>query len=178
MIARTRSIILPFLLLAIGQVADANDLKLTPNRPAVSVETRADGRNFIRLPGLQYTIRVESGCDNMRVPARLSLNVADTRVVLDEEEIAAAINVPIAIPSSQIGPIAVEEFCFTGDDESASSEETMLVPSVLSLQASLLCTGESGDEIVYASTALNVRLECSVPEDAAVTDTDSSIAGQ
>jgi hypothetical protein len=164
--------------LALGQAAGADDLALTPDRPAVSVETRVDGRNFIRLPGLQYTVRVESDCDITRKPARLSLNVADTRVVLDEAEIDGAIDIPVAIPSGQIGPIAVEGFCLTGDDESASGKETMLVPSVLSLQASLLCTGESGNKIVYASTTLDVRLECSVPEDAAVTEADGSIARQ
>ena len=167
------------LLLAIGQVASAGDLHLAADKPTVTVETRSDGRNFIHLPALQYTIRIEAACAEERKPARLSLNVADTRVLLSEDRIVSgtAFDVPLLIPSSQIGPIAVEGFCLADAGEFDSARETMTVPSVLSIQAALLCTGDSGDEMDYASTALDVILECARPQDDS-TGTDASVTAR
>ena len=165
MITRNGLIFNTALLLAIGQAASAGDLDLAADRPTVPVETRADGRNFIRLPALQYTVRVGVACAEGSKPKRLSLNVADTRVLLDEDEVAAdtTFDVPLLIPASQIGPIAVEGFCVAESTGLGDTIETMTVPSVLSIQASLLCTGDSGDEMDYASTALDVTLECARP---------------
>jgi len=167
MIARTCLICHTVLLLAIGQPAHAGDLILSADRPTVSVETRSDGRNFIRLPALRFMVRIRTACSDARKPARVTLSVADTRVVLNEDEVvtSAEIDVPVLVPSSQIGPVAVEGFCLTDDAGGTGGEERMTVPSVLSIQASLLCTGDSGDEIDYASTALNVMLECTRPQE-------------
>ena len=179
MIARTCSTFHLVLLLALGQAAFAADLDLAADRPTVPVETRSDGRNFIRLPTLQYAIRIGAVCTAGKTPARLSLNVADTRVLLNEEQIVtgASFEVPLLVPSSQIGPIAIKGFCLADPGESGDVVETMTVPSVLSVQASLLCTGETGDEIDYASTALDVMLECARPQDGAADD-DASVTSR
>jgi hypothetical protein len=167
MITRTCLIFLAVLFLATGQTAVAGDLSLSADRPTVPVQTRSDGRNFIRLPALQYTVRVGAVCDQGRKPARLSLNVADTRVLLNAAQIVAGttFDVPLLVPSSQIGPIAVEGFCLAESPGLADDKEIMTVPSVLSIQASLLCESETGDEIDYASTALDVTLECARPQE-------------
>ena len=162
MIARNLIIFHTALLQTFGQAALASDLDLAADSPTVSVETRASGRNFIRLPALRYTVRVGTECADRGKPARLSLNVADTRVVLDEGRIVsgAVFDVPLLIPSSQIAPIAVEGFCLAESAGPVDGKESLTVPSVLSIQGSLLCSGENGEKIVYASTALNVTLEC------------------
>lgn len=150
-----------------GQVTLAGELELGADRPSVPVETRAEGRNFIRLPNLQYTIRVQPICNADRSPSRLSLSVADTRIVLNEAALTAeaGLDIPLQIPSSQIAPVAVEGFCLADISGPTDGAETMVVPSVLSIQASLLCTGESGNEMIYASTALDVMLDCLRPQD-------------
>lgn len=179
MIARTCLIFHAVLLLAIGQAAFAGDLDLAADKPTIPVETRSDGRNFIRLPELQYTVHVGAVCTEGKKPVRLSLNAADTRVLLNEDQIVVGttFDVPMRVPSSQIGPIAVEGFCLAEPAGLTDVKETMIVPSVLSVQASLLCTGESGDEIDYASTALDVTLECARPQVDA-SDDDASVTSR
>lgn len=166
-----------------AQTQVEGELHVRADTPVVNVEKRDDGRNFMRLPSLTYELDIAKKCGGDLEPAVLSLSVADTRRTFKAEDFAEGENLAIrfAVPAAQIGPIAVESFCARAATQESEAEaeaeqgtgeaESMTVPAVLSLQASLLCASETENRITYASTSLDVTLECSGPE----TDASASV---
>ena len=163
-----------------AQTQTSDALRVYADTPVISVEKREAGTNFMRLPSLTYELAIGKRCRGGLEPAILSLSVADTRRSFDADTMSdtADLAVRFAVPAAQIGPIAVEDFCVKSEMPADENEnrthdlETMTVPAVLSLQASLLCTSESESQMTYASASLDVELECRNPdsEDAGVAD--------
>lgn len=155
---------------ATAQTQLGSELHVRADTPVISIEKRENDRNFMRLPSLTYELAIGRKCGGDLKPTVLSLSVADTRRSFNAEDLSDSENVPIrfAVPAAQIGPIAVESFCAMFDSSSGENEthelETMTVPAVLSLQASLLCASETESQITYASASLDVALECGNPE--------------
>ena len=77
-------------------------------------------------------------------------------------ESAAPVEFAVTIPASQIGPVAVEDFCAGNSDDSDTEQRVIRIPAVLSAQASLLCESDAGSNITYASESLDVTLHCEV----------------
>jgi hypothetical protein len=150
-------------------LAQSGELDVTANTPAITVSTRPAGRNFMRLPDLDFLFVIDARCPTGLQPGSLSISIADTRVSLGAAEAGAAmpLNVPVSVPASQIGPIAVARFCAAdGDTDTGQPDSTMTFPAVLSAQVSLLCTGEAESDMSYVSRALDVTLHCESPTDA------------
>ena len=103
----------------------ADDLKVAADTPEVTVSTRPPGRNFLRLPDLNYRFIVEASCRDSMSPAAMSLSVADTRVTIPVSvaDSGPRHEISVTIPASQIGPVAVNEFCVTGDDASPAAAD-------------------------------------------------------
>ncbi len=166
--------VLLFLCVAGGaaQIQLDNELHVRADTPVISVEKREAGSNFIRLPTITYELAIDKRCGGDLEPAILSLSVADTRRSFNADTMSKPENLAIrfAVPAAQIGPIAVENFCVISELPADENEtrthalETMTVPAVLSLQASLLCANETESQITYASASLDVELECGKPE--------------
>ena len=160
-----RRIIYSWSLLVITFSTIAGDLVVTAQTPNVSVSTRPEGRNFMRLPGLRYNFALTMGCPE-RMPAQwISLSVADTRVVLDLDSddlgSRSRVEVSIDVPAAQIAPIAVEDFCTRHEGGNLEAQsESVIIPAVLSAQAALTCADEERSEMTYASAVLNVLLYC------------------
>ncbi|MGI9204121.1 MAG: hypothetical protein ACR2Q3_08930 [Woeseiaceae bacterium] len=162
------------LLLCFGSATAQNqadgELHIQADTPIVNIEKRDGGRNFLQLPSLTYELEIAKKCGGDLRPAVLSLAVADTRRSFQADDISADDNLPIrfAVPAAQIGPIPVESFCANAEssegEDRPNAPESMTVPAVLSLQASLLCTSEIESRMTYASTSLDVTLECTDPE--------------
>lgn len=164
------------LVLCVGSIAARaqmdGELQIRADSPVIQIEKRVDRRNFIRLPSLTYELDVAKKCGGDLKPAVLSLSIADTRRSFRTDDISADANLAIrfAVPAAQIGPIAVESFCAIAAtaenevDNKVDAAESMTVPAVLSLQASLLCANETESRMTYASTSLDVTLECSAPK--------------
>jgi hypothetical protein len=154
-------------LLSLASVsAQAGELELSANTPDISIQTRPAGRNFMRLPSLEYAFTIETSCPADLEPESVSLSIADTRIVLDAGDLAAnrSISVSVTVPAAQIGPVALNRFCAHGADEEARNSDSFVrIPSVLSAQAALICAGESASEITYASENLGVILHCEQP---------------
>ncbi len=157
---------LPVLLLfASSTFADsskaASELKISADTPVVAVKTRAEGRNFMRLPSLPYEFALEIACEAGLNPTTLSISVADTRRSLQAEALLDTQKALIAftVPAAQIGPVALNEFCLQTSD----SPELLMLPSVLSVQASLLCANDMERHMIYASAPLAVALQCTAP---------------
>jgi len=163
MIEKTRLAILliaPVAALSCAAVAWSGELDLSANTPEVSIPTRPDGRNFMRLPALEYNVVADTLCPNGLARESLSLSIADTRITnAIDAETRSRLELSVRVPAAQIGPVAVNQFC-TADSVAAGGPLTLRIPSVLSAQAALLCVSETGSEMTYGSVSLDVLLLC------------------
>jgi len=133
----------------------------------VEITPRPPGRRLIRLPGITFTLRVEPRCAAGLGAESVSISVADTRLNLGREALlnpapgeAAVVTRKMRIPRSQIGPVAIEDFCIAGDESNATA--ALRVHDALSAQLSLRCADASRQSIVYQTVALEITLSCKV----------------
>lgn len=157
----------PVASLSSTSIAWADELALSANTPEVSISTRPAGRNFMRLPALKYDFAVDASCGDGLSPESLSLSIADTRVTNSlNNDTGPRVELSVNVPASQIGPIAVDQFCSTDSTDSGEDgHATLRVPAVLSAQAALMCFSESGNEMTYASESLDVLLRCDTEDE-------------
>lgn len=143
----------------LGTARGEDRLTVTADTPTATIETNSAIRNFLRLPDLEFSIRVELECANGSTPVSLLVSVADTRKSVGANGLASGEDVQfdLQVPADQIAPIAIDSFCRA---DSQRPGEQKLVPAALSAQASLRCAGESAEQTIYASTPLDVELEC------------------
>ncbi|MFQ6004153.1 MAG: hypothetical protein ACE5OQ_01505 [Woeseia sp.] len=145
----------------------AQRIDITADTPTVSVQPRGAGRIAFRLPTLTYALTLTMVCDEEWRPASVSINVADSRMSIDEELLrsSAAIDVELKIPSNQIAPLRIERFCVEENTDGVPPDDNFVtIAAALSAQASLLCILESEQSIVYVTKPLDVTLECETPE--------------
>ena len=150
---------------AAGPAASKDTLSVVADAPLVSLTPRNPGRNFVRLPTLEYIFEIQTHCSDNRSPESLSLNVADTRKSLPAGQIISdgPTEIRLRIPASQIAPLVIEGFCVVqpeeiGDRTTAPAQIT--IPAALSAQASLLCEGVEDQAMIYVSRSLDVSLVC------------------
>jgi len=157
---------------AVTQTASGGELILNADRPVIAVETRSAERNFIRLPAVDFQFDVRPICDKGLKPRSLSLNIADTRVVLADDKFDgdSAISVSMRIPANQIAPIALKDFCAAPAAAEAMSSRIRHISGILSVQASLRCESLETSQVLYASKALDVALSCGAAEEGAKSD--------
>ena len=154
---------------AAAPVAGRDSLSIAADAPAVPLAPRSPGRNFVRLPTLEYTFEIHTYCSASRSPESLSLNVADTRKSLSGEQIVSdgPTEISMQIPASQLAPLAIEDFCVLdtveNGDSSGMPASQITIPAALSAQVSLLCESDEDKVITYASRALDVSLVCDWP---------------
>jgi len=152
-----------------GPAVAKDTLSVTADAPAVELSPRSAGRNFVRLPTLEFKFEIESSCSGGRSPGALSLSVADTRKSLAADQIISdgPTEISLRIPASQIAPLVIEDFCTAQVDENGDrineAPTKITIPAALSAQASLLCEGEEDRAITYVSRPLDVSLECRRP---------------
>lgn len=164
------SVVFLLFALAAGPAVARDFLSVAANAPAVNIAPRNPGRNFVRLPTLEYEFEIHSRCTDSRTPESISLNVADTHESLQADKIAndGPTRISLRIPASQIAPLVVEDFCVVPgeDDDDAASEARSLIqsqitiPAALSAQASLLCANGDDKAMTYVSRTLDVSLVC------------------
>lgn len=174
MIRTTTSCLLLLAVLANGPAVAGDFLSVAANAPAVNLAPRNPGRNFLRLPTLEYEFEIHTQCTDSRSPATLSLNVADTRKSLQSDKIIidGPTRISLRIPANQIAPLVVEDFCIVADtndadgtiESRARTTGPLTIPAALSAQASLLCASEEDKAMTYVSRTLDVSLICDEPE--------------
>jgi hypothetical protein len=170
--AQIRHLLPVFLLLsATGKAESTPDssLTITANTPVALISPRQASRKFIRLPSLEYAFEIRARCLKNRKPTSLLLSVADTRKILDAEDMSSgpSVEATLRIPAAQIGPIAVEDFCHVADENAAgdnSVTEELTISAALSAHASLRCESESDQSVIYVSQPLDVNLICERPD--------------
>jgi hypothetical protein len=163
----SRSTILSSLILSTvsGPVFAEGELTLFADTPTAQVNPRAAERSPQALPELEYNYRIHARCQDDHEATSLSLAVADTRQSFNHSQIASgqldAVN--LRIPSSQIGPLVIANFCVASDAEAGNEipQLPLLIRSALSALASIMCVSEESQSMRYASAPLDVELHCS-----------------
>ena len=138
--------------------ADETSLVVSSSTPDVNIKTRPSDRYSIRLPGLQYEFQLELNCEAGYEPDSVLLSIADTkkRFAVNEMPSDTGDGFSMKIPASQIAPLSVEGFCLASE----SGVAQVTVRGILSAQASLLCSGDEDQRLMYASQSLDVTLNC------------------
>ena len=127
--------------------------------PAVAVlPLQEDGRNLVRLPGIEFHLRLAPHCAYSGTPESLSITIADTRRTLRGEELRAAhaIDAAVLIPASQLAPFALQGFCV----DPASEGDSTMISAALAAQASLRCGRDNGSSVVFTAESLDIRVDC------------------
>lgn len=163
--SRVGAVILLLVTAAAGPAVARDFLSVVANAPVVPVAPRTPGRNFVRLPTLEYTFEIYAQCSDSRSPESLSINVADTRKSLQARQIASdrPTEISLKVPAAQIAPLVVEDYCILPDQEDGEAIrqlQTLTIPAALSAQASLLCGGDEDEAMTYVSKTLDVSLVC------------------
>lgn len=135
--------------------------------PVVAVAPRRPGRFALHLPSLTYVVTFTAECEEDWQPDSASISVADSRVSFGSTKLQEnkTLEFELTIPSSQLAPLRVEEFCVRSES-AALDQGALTIAAVLSVQASLRCAADSGQSMKYVTQPLDVKLECEVPEEA------------
>jgi len=136
--------------------------KLTVDATPAMVQVRplAEGRKLIRLPALEFSFTIRAACALDTAAQSISISIADTRKTISGNDIASAFDQAIifSVPARQVSPVAIDGFCPQSDDGDGQAE--LLVRDAMTAHLSLRCRSENGEEITYASRALDVILQC------------------
>jgi len=132
------------------------------NTPDIDVRLRANDRSLIRLPQLDYAFDIDARCPAGLLPQSMFISIADTRKRLSGTELLAITDtgITISIPAKQIAPLSVESFCVRDDAIDRQQHEAITVLGALSAQATLLCSDDSDEKMIYASRSLDITLNC------------------
>lgn len=158
--------------LAAGAATAETALKVAADTPSVEISPRRAGRNFLRLPTIEFNFSVHAECGDDGSAESVSLSVADTREALGAKQLGEDKlgSLTLRIPAKQIAPLVVEDFCIIGNVNDPGRAETHKVSGALSVQASLLCRTDAGDKMTYATEPLDVTLVCKPVEEPEVSE--------
>jgi hypothetical protein len=143
-------------------VADVDRLIVTSEPAVASISHQSGSRNLIRLPELEFPLRISAQCGTGRVPESVSISIADTGTTISGEDlpVAAALETSVRVASGQIAPIAIQGFCVAD----TVSDRELLVATALTAQVSLRCASDDEQTIVFRAQALDVLLSCEMSE--------------
>lgn len=146
-----------------GEEPSDNRLLVDTDAALVTVSELPSGRHSMRLPSLEFAIRLEPRCAVGTDADSISVSVADTRLRIGRDALAEqpVIETTIRVPREQIGPLVIRDFCVAGDDAANGSE--LRVRDALTVQLSLKCTDESRQSIIYQTESLAITLICETP---------------
>lgn len=127
--------------------------------PAVAVlGLQEAGKDLVLLPDIEFRLSLSPDCANGGRPESLSIAIADTRKTLDSEELQASetVDLVMRVSAAQLAPLALAGFCV----DPGSEGESVLIASALSAQASLRCSREEDQSIVFTAAPLDIRIDC------------------
>ena len=152
-------------------VADVDRLFVHTEPAVASITPHPGSRKLIRLPALEFPLRISAQCGAGRTPESISISVADTHKTFSGEDLpdSATFETSVQISPRQIAPIALREFCVTASE----SRHSLLVTTALTAQISLRCVKNDERRIAFRAKALDVVLKCetsgpTVPDVAAI----------
>ncbi len=130
------------------------------NAASIEVSARPAGQQPIRLPDLEFEVRLEPRCAAGVNADSISVSIADTRIRIGPQTLAdqPVIETTIRVPRKQIGPLTIEDFCVAGDD--GANNAVLQVRDALTAQLSLKCDDEGRQSIIYRTEPLAIVLIC------------------
>ena len=139
-------------------VADIDRLIVRTDPAVTSVVSLSTKRKLLRLPDLEFPVRIVARCGSGREPESISISIADTRVSFGRDAMSAdaVLETSISVSSRQVAPIAVDGFCSAGNNPS----KPLLLPTALTLQISLRCVRDDRQSIAFRARALDVLVNC------------------
>lgn len=141
-------------------VAADSQLKVEFDTAIAKIAPRASAKP-IQLPNLTFTLRVQALCAAPQITESVSVSIADTRITLKPED-DELIEKSIRVSRKQLGPVAVDDFCL--DEPGAEAQDSLQISAALTAHLSLRCADDSNASISYETAALNVALQCELPE--------------
>lgn len=129
---------------------------------SASVQPRPARQRLISLPNLDFAVELSWQCSEQQ--QSITLSVADTLQILNEDVLSGTqpVTATISVPARQLKLAAHPSFCVADDPQ---SDHELRVPGLATAHASLRCTGDSGQSVVFASAALPVTLACAQAPD-------------
>ena len=139
-------------------VADVDRLFVHTEPAVASITPHPASRKLIRLPALEFSLRISAQCAAGRTPESISISVADTHRNFSGEDlpVSAALETSVRISPRQIAPIAMRDFCVAASE----SQPSLLVTTALTAQISLRCVKDGERSIAFQAKALDVMLNC------------------
>jgi hypothetical protein len=128
--------------------------------PAVAIIPPRTSNQPIQLPDLVFSLQAEAQCPTTDATASVSISIADSSISIvttDNNAFAEQLNVP----GKQLAPVVATDFCL---EDKANVVQRLELKGTLSAQLSLRCQGENSETISYATTPLDVILECSAEQ--------------
>jgi len=135
----------------------------------VEIDAVAEDRQLIKLPNLQFELAIKPMCGAAGRVESISVSAADTRQSYGVDDIneQSIVNAPLSIPSQQLGPLRIGDFCHTAVANNAEDME-MTIRGALTAHLSLRCLNDGEPSITYVSQALDVVLRCNNVDDASI----------
>jgi hypothetical protein len=127
--------------------------------PAVAVLGFQEAEdNLVRLPEIEFRLSLSPDCAGSGRPEALSVAIADTRKTLGGEALQGSktVDIVLRVPAGQLAPLALAGFCVGPESEG----ESVLIASALAAQASLRCSHDENQSIVFAAAPLDIRIDC------------------
>jgi len=151
--------------LSLGATVASADGTLTLHaiEASTQIEPHDQPDTQIRLPSLEVSLLARFSCPLGAEAHSITVSVADSHRRYGQDEIAdaEALEISVNVPATQIAPVALSDFCFSGE---TMKEAFVLLDGVATAQVSLQCRNQSDASILFASAALPLRLFCKTDE--------------
>jgi len=139
-------------------VADVDRLVVHVDSAVASITPHSGSRKLVRLPELEFPMRISAQCAAGRTPESISISIADTHRTFSGEDlpVSATLETSVRISSRQIAPIALRDFCVAASE----TRHSLLVTTALTAQISLRCAKGDERSVAFRAEALDVVLNC------------------
>ena len=135
----------------------------------VEIDPVPNDRQLIRLPNLQFALAIEPLCGATGRVESISVSAADTRrnYSVDDIDEQPVIDAALLIPSQQLGPVRIGEFCRAPIANTVGDME-LTIQGALTAHLSLRCVNDEEQSITYVSQALDIVLRCNNVDDTSI----------
>jgi hypothetical protein len=159
-------------LIATGVAYADSEHRLSSYAEAAEVEISPipRDRRLISLPDLEFAMRIDASCVGETQAQSISISVADSVAAHDVSAQEGGptdkvmLETTFKVSGRQIAPIAIEDFCVSGDD-SDTAARTLLIPAAVAANISLRCTSENSQSVRYDRLPLQIQLICAPADD-------------
>lgn len=151
--------LIPVVVLAEDALSEASDLLAEATPATIELDPLPDNLRYLRLPDLEFDLRIEPRCDPEASVRSVLISVADTRLQLDGDDFddSAVLQPTLILPRVQAGILRVDGFCRESD---SVLESRLRIDAVFTARLSLRCTSESRESVAYANVPLDIVLQC------------------